>query len=40
MTRQVAHAARSVLLCSHRVLTSSVRYQSKDARENGIHLLN
>ena len=33
-------AARSVLLCSHHVLTSSVRYQSTDPRQNGIYLLN
>ena len=32
--------ARSVLFCSHHVLTSSVRYQSTDARQNGIYLLN
>ena len=33
-------AARSVLLCSYHVLTSSVRYQSTDARQNEIYLLN
>ena len=26
--------------CSHHVLTSSVRYQNTDARQNGIYLLN
>ena len=32
--------ARSVLLCSYHVLTSSVRYLSTHARPNGIYLLN
>ena len=31
-------AARSVLVCSYHFLTSSVRYQSKDARRNEIYL--
>ena len=29
-----------VLLCSYHVFTSSVRYQSTDARQNGIYLTN
>ena len=29
----------AILLCSHHVLTSSVHYQSTDARQNGIYLL-
>ena len=41
----ISHATRLrlvayfVLLCSHHVLTSFVRYQSTDARQNGIYLL-
>ena len=36
-----SHAtSHSVLLCSHHVLTSSVRYQRTDAQQNGIYLLN
>ena len=35
----ISHATRRVLLCSHHVLTSSVCYQSTDARQNGIYLL-
>ena len=38
--KNISHASRSVLLCSYHVLTSSVRYQSTDARQNEIYLLN
>ena len=36
----ISHATRRVLFCSHHVLMSSVRYQSTDARQNGIYSLN
>ena len=31
--------ACNVLFCTYHILTSSVRYQSKDAQQNGIYLL-
>ena len=42
--KNISHATRlrlvSVLLCFYQVLTSSVRYQRTDARQNEIYLLN
>ena len=35
----INHATRRILICSYHVLTSSVRYQSTDARQNEIYLL-